>query len=345
MPETTKISDVLKSREKWGFNIVTLALLVGLGCLGFFYWGLVVPFILDVVTNTIKLAVAMAALVGIGFMFFDPRLRTLWIYGYRSVVRWITKQFTEIDPIGIMNTYVSRLKERLEEMGKIIADLQGQRNELANYIDKSEHEREEALQRASVAKKLVDKGGEDAARFRGQLAIQGRQAGRLLSSTTTLKKKLAQMDGLLHDLKKIWDSSNIVEQDIENEVKRRTEDYKMMNKSVGAIRIAGKIMMAGGPEKELYDETLNTLDESYSKAVGEIDWFKERAKSMIDGADLDNMAYEDSATQQLAQWEKDNASIPPPGAQVRIDVAPADDSGFSSLYADDDQKPQQQRKS
>jgi hypothetical protein len=345
-----KISEVLQQREKWGKNIFTLVFLGILGALAFYYWGLIVPFVLDTVYDTVRLAIACVALVAIGFVVFDPRMRTLWLYGYNSAMRWLTRQFTDIDPIGILQTYVSRLKERLAEMEEAIGSLGGQRDQLAAFIAKNEEERQHELQRARSAKKIVDGGGENAADMRGQLALHGRQAGRLEASNKTLQALLARMDKLLIALKKLRDTSNVLVQDIENEVKVQTEQYKMITKGFAAFKRAQKMMATGGPEKELFDETLNRLADSYNEKMGQIEYFMEVSKSMINGADLDNMAYEESALAQLEKWDKDGAglSVPPVGGNgngPRIDTQPAskvrvaaeDPEGFGSLFEDDNQ--------
>jgi hypothetical protein len=348
MAESNKISDILQSREKWGQNLVTLLVLGALAATGVYYWGLIVPFLLDMATNTLKLAGACAALGAIGWMVLDPKMRTLWLYAYKSLTRWLTRQFVDIDPIGILNTYVSRLKERLAEMEKAIGELQGQRDQLAAFISKNEEERVHALERAAQAKKIAAQGGENAARMRGQMGLSGRQAGRLDASNKTLSKLLAEMDKLLSNLKKLRDTSSILVEDIEADVKLRTEQYKMVTKGYSAFRRAQKMMAAGGAEKELYDETLDKLADDYSKKMGEIEYFMERSKSMVDGAELDNLAYEESAAEQLEKWEKEgknpnvristDATSPANAKNVRVGEEEVSPDSFSELFENKDAK-------
>jgi hypothetical protein len=349
MPETNKISEILQTREQWGRRVITFALLAMGGILGFYFWGQIVPFVLDTVYDTVKLAIAVTALAALGFIVLDPRMRTLWLYGYRSAVRWLTSQFVDVDPIGILQTFVSRLKEKLKEMEEAIGSLQGQRDQLDTFIKKNEQERQHELQRAKNAKRLVEQGGDNAAEMRGQLALSGRQAGRLEASNKTLGQLLARMDKLLVGLKKLRDTSSVLCQDIEAEVKVKTEEFKMITRGFAAFKHAQRMMATGGPEKELYDETLNRLADNYNEKMGQIEYFMEVSKSMINGADLDNMAYEDSALAQLEKWEKEgaNLSIPAPaGANgVRVDVngfstpqvrvAEESPDSFGSLFDDD----------
>jgi hypothetical protein len=353
MGEPSKISEMLQSRERWGRNLVTLLLVGALGAVGLYYWGLIVPWLIEVASDTIKLAGLLAGLGAMLWVIFDPRMRTLLLYGYNSMTKWLTSQFIDIDPIGILQTFVTRLKEKLKEMEEAIGSLQGQRDQLAAFIAKNEQERLKELGRAKTAKKLVEQGGDNAAEMRGQLALSGRQAGRLETSNKTLSQLLGRMDKLLVGLKKMRDTSSVLCQDIEAEVKVKSEEYKMITKGFGAFKHAQHLMASGGAERELYDETLNRLADNYNEKMGQIEYFMEVSKSVINGADLDNMAYEDSALAQLEKWEKESAglSVPPLAngngstgvrvqapTNVRIEQAeePAPDS-FSSLFNDNDE--------
>ncbi len=345
----SKISEMLKKREAIGLNLFTIVLLAAVGVAGFWFWGQIVPFVLDVVYDTVKLVIALAALVAVGYVALDPKMRTNFIYGYASVARWITKQFTEIDPIGILKTFAARMNARLEEMAEAIGGLQGQRDQLAAFIGKQGEERVHELQRAAQAKKLMAAGGERAADMRGQLALSGRQAGRLEASNKTLSALLARQDKLLTGLKKLRDTSSVLVKDIEAEVKVQTEQYKMITKGFAAFKQAQRMMATSGPERELYDETLNRLADNYNEKMGQIEYFMEASKSMINGADLDNMAYEDSALAQLEKWEKEGADMPQvrvDAKNVRIEDAPAQDAqdespdSFGSLFNSNDKSGQ-----
>jgi len=351
MAESNKISDLLQNREKWGQNVVTLLVLGVIACTGIYFWGAILPWLVEMVTNTLKLAGLCAGLAAMLWVVLDPKMRTLALYAYRSLTRWLTKQFIDIDPIGILNTYVARLKERLSEMEEAIGSLQGQRDQLAAFISKNEAERIHELQRAAQAKKIAAQGGENAADMRGQMGLSGRQAGRLEASNKTLTAQLTEMDKLLTRLKKMRDTSSVLMQDIQADVKLRTESYKMITKGFSAFQRAQKMMADSGPEKELYDETLEKLTEDYSQKMGQIEYFMEISKSRINGADLDNLAYEDSALAQLDKWEKESAALDDVAAKanvrvdafsavknVRVGEEEASPDSFSELFDDKNAK-------
>lgn len=352
MPDTSapSITNQLADRIKNGNRVVTGLILAGLAGVGLYFWGQLVPWLIDVASNTLELAGLCAALFAVGILLFEPHARLLWVYGYRSLTRAITGAFIEIDPIGILKTYVSRLRARLAEITEAIGSLQGQRDQLAEYIQKNEAERLRMLERAKTAKRLIEKGGQDADRFRGQLAISGRQAGRMEASNRTTAELLAKMDKMLVVLKKLHETSDLAAQDIDNEVKYQTEQYKAITKAAGALKSVQGIMGAGGAERELFDQTMERMQTVFNEKMGQINYFMERSKAMVDGADLDNAAFEDSALALLNKWEAEGADTDAmharveasPGKRVATADAAPDSTSFESMF-DNNNSQQQSR--
>ena len=79
-------------------------------------------------------------------------LRALVGYGYKSVMRWITGLFVQIDPIGILKGYVEHLQDNLRNMNKQINKLRGQMHQLKEIIVNNTKEIQNNLQLASEAK-------------------------------------------------------------------------------------------------------------------------------------------------------------------------------------------------
>ena len=95
------------------------ALVVGGGLLLAKYIGALVLF----ASNTLNLAILLLALGAIIYMVLDPKMRALVSYMYKSVMRAITGIFVQIDPIGILKSYVDDLKSSLGKMNRQITQL------------------------------------------------------------------------------------------------------------------------------------------------------------------------------------------------------------------------------
>ena len=80
--------------------------------------------------NTFALLGTVAALGLVAYMVLDPKMRNLVWYMYKSVMRTITGWFVQIDPVGILKSYVDDLKDNLGKMSKQIGVLKGQMRKL-----------------------------------------------------------------------------------------------------------------------------------------------------------------------------------------------------------------------
>ncbi|MFQ5448908.1 MAG: hypothetical protein ACE5FF_18435, partial [Saprospiraceae bacterium] len=103
--------------------------------------------------NAIYLTLMIVALVALLYVIFDPKMRNLMWYMYKSVMRWITGVFVQIDPIGILKSYVDDLENNLGKMSKQIGNLKGQMRKMDTLMKKNRKEIDNNLKLASVAKK------------------------------------------------------------------------------------------------------------------------------------------------------------------------------------------------
>ncbi len=75
-------------------------LLAGGGAALYFLYKLL-PYLISIAENTLYFAFLLGVIGIILYMAFDPKLRTLISYIYKSIMRWVTGLFIQIDPIGI----------------------------------------------------------------------------------------------------------------------------------------------------------------------------------------------------------------------------------------------------
>lgn len=79
--------------------IFLIAILAGLGILFVSY----LPLLVELAKNVLYLTLMIIAGAGLLYMFFDPRMRNLVWYAYKSMMRSLTGMFVTIDPIGILS--------------------------------------------------------------------------------------------------------------------------------------------------------------------------------------------------------------------------------------------------
>lgn len=321
-----------KPEGKVGAAFPVIAAVAGGGAL-LYFWGTIVPWIVTMLENTVTAVALCAVLAAIGYVLFDPRCRNLMKYAYKSMMRAATGAFIELDPIGILKSYVSSLRQRLNEMDESIRNLGGQLTKLKNTIDKNTAERIHSLKLAQEAQK-------QGAEKKNAFILQSRQAGRLEKSNLSLQGLYDKMSALMKVLRKMRDASGILVEDIENEVNLKTAERASILAGYGAFTKARKIMQGGDDEREIFDMTMEHLMDDYGMKMGEIETFMDMSKGVMDGVDLDNGIYEADALAQLDAWEKkSNSLLDPSIAKTRIDstetrIATEDESAeeFADLF-------------
>ena len=131
------------------------------------------PLIIGIISNTIYLAILLAVLAAVVYMVLDPRMRNLVWYGYKSIMRGLTGMFVQLDPIGILKSYVEDLSDNLVKMRKQIGVLKGQMRKLQTLVEDNTRTIDESMKLASAAK---EKGMDN------QVVLNTRKAARLRES-------------------------------------------------------------------------------------------------------------------------------------------------------------------
>jgi hypothetical protein len=271
----------------------------------------------SLVNETIFLTISGVALFLLLNIIFNPRVQNLVTYGFKSIMRLITQAFVEIDPIGIMRSYVDRMKDKREVMSTLRDKLKGQLRIIDQKIKDNSTGYDNAMKMVKVAKEQ----GKTAA-----LTVQSRQAGRLekLNAETYLPLK-AQMEAHLRAANKYHEVTGIVIEDLENEVTAQSDRRKMMTASYGVMKAAKSIMSSGGTERELFDQAMEYVVEDYGMKLGEIEQFIENSQPFVDGLDMQNGMYEASALERLQAWEAKADGIllsPKDKQQLQLENAP-----------------------
>jgi len=328
----------LQKKENFWRNLITFGAIGGAAATAIYFWSLIVPFLIDVASNTLHLMGLVALIGAISYCVMDKRIRSLVSYLYHSGTRWLISQFISIDPIGVLRTFINSLKEKLAELDKAIASLRGQRDDLKKTIDSQAEEADKAIHEAAAARKDP--------RFKTQVALKGRQAGRLQQSNMTLQKLYVKISALHDAMVKRREAADVTLQDIKAEVDVRTRERKALMAGYKAFRAAQGVLDTNSPEREMYDMTLENLANDYAEKMGEIETFLDLSKGVSDGVDLDNMVFEEDAIAKIDAWEKSkgHTRVATDGVVItdgpRVDSAEEEASpdSFSSLYEDNNKQ-------
>jgi hypothetical protein len=282
-------------------GMITLAL----GAVGLYFAAPALISFADRMTNLIGSTMMMGAYgVALFIMLnivFNSKVQTLVRYGFKSVMRWITKWFAEIDPIGIMKNYIDELVGKRETMADSRDKLKGQITVLQRQIDSNTSDYETSMAKAAVANKQGNA---------GQFKVQANQAGRMEKlNKESLVPLLTQLQLHLRAIDKYYEVTGTVIDDLRNEVKAREIERKMILASHSAMKAAKAILSGGTDAKELFDQAMEFVVEDFGMKMGEIDSFIENSKGFVEGLDMQNGVYEAEALKKLQAWEAKADSI------------------------------------
>ncbi|MCW5924441.1 MAG: hypothetical protein KIS77_19135 [Saprospiraceae bacterium] len=258
------------------------------------------PTLIALAQNTLYLAGLLAALGALIYVVLDPKMRNLIWYIYKSVMRWITGIFVQIDPIGILKSYIEDLKDNLRKMNGQISNLKGQMYKLNEMIKQNQRTIQSNLGLASKAKET----GKEAI-----MVLQARKAGRLQESNMKLEDLYKRMEVLYRVLTKMYENSEIMLEDLSDQVLVKEQEYKAIKASHSAIRSAQAILSGNSDQKYMYDMALEAMADDVGKKVGEMERFMDMSKNFMDSIDLQNGVFEEEGLAMLEKWEKEGVSM------------------------------------
>jgi hypothetical protein len=260
----------------------------------------VLPALVLLAQNTLYLVLMLMALAALIYVVLDPKMRALIGYGYKSIMRWFTGLFVQIDPIGILKGYVEHLQDNLRNMNKQMNKLRGQMHQLNEIIVNNKKEIESNLQLASQAKD---------ANNQAQMVLKSRKAGRLKESNMRLDELYNKMEVLYRVLKRMYENSEVLMEDIKDQVELKEQERKAIHASNSAMRSAMSVIQGDKDKRAMFDEALEAVADDVSQKVGEMERFMEVSSSFMDSIDLQNGVFEEEGLEMLEKWEKESFSM------------------------------------
>lgn len=274
--------------------IFLAALVAGVGFLAVSLpWGVIMA-------NTLYMAAAFAVLGTVIYMVLDPKMRNLIFYMYKSVMRSITGMFVQIDPIGILKTYVDELQNNLRKMNKQISQLRAQMHKMKEVIVTNQREINNNLELAGKAKETNK---------RNVMILKSRRASRLKESNIRLDELYKKMEVLYRVLTKMYENSSILAEDIKDQVAVKEIERKAIHASHGAMKSAMSIINGDPDQRAMFDMAMENITEDVANKVGEMERFMEMSANFMDSVDLQNGVFEEKGLQMLEQWEKESDSL------------------------------------
>lgn len=293
MTKITSKSFWERPEGKFG-TFVLAGLIIGGGYL--LYHGL--PYIIELAKNMYIAIGMIVGLVGIAYVLFDLRFRTLLWYLYQSFMRKLTGAIIMIDPVAIAESYVGDLEKKQGVMGRQMTVLSGEKRKLKTIIDNNKAEYSDNLGIMRQAEKKNKK---------GLMIIKSRAAGRLEKYTVKYEELLSKMEVIYKILDKMHEASGWMIEDLKDEVKHAKIEKSIIKKSHGIMKSAYNIIQGNDDKKVMFDQAMEFIVDDVSMKVGEMERFMDVSSSFIDGMDLENGMFEEKGMEMLQKWEEEGS--------------------------------------
>ncbi len=185
-------------------------------------------------------------------------------------------------------------------MNRQISMLRGQMHKLQELILNNRKEIQSNLQLASKAKE-ADK--------QAVMILKSRKAGRLRESNLKYEDLYRKVEVLYRVLTKMYENSQILMEDIKDQVEVKEQERKAIHASTSAMRSAMSIISGDRDKRATFDQALEAIADDVSKKVGEMERFMEVSANFMQSVDLQNGIFEEEGLRMLEQWETEGASL------------------------------------
>jgi len=278
---------------------ITGAIFLGGLVLGLGYLATLIPlgFFLS---STLSMAGTLMALAAVIYIALDSKARGLIGYMYKSAMRTITGLFVQIDPIGILKSYVDDMKNNLRKMNKQIGKLRGQMHKLQELIHNNKKQIQSSINTASRAKEMNKK---------AEMILKTRKAGRLRESNMKLEDLYKRMEVLYRVLTKMYENSEILLEDVKDQVMIKEQERKAIHASHSAMKSAMSVIKGDKDKRAMFDMALEKVADDVSQKVGEMEQFMDMSSNFMESIDLQNGVFEEDGMKMLEEWERKGDSL------------------------------------
>jgi hypothetical protein len=293
--------------ENWTSWIPVLAA----GAAGIYAWDKILPFLLNLMENTLLFAIYGAALTALVFLVTSKDWhRVVWILNKR-LWAWLTNFVIRIDPIGILKDTHGEVLEKIKEISRSEASLREQIRSLEDVIETGDKEMEENWKQMAAAKKAAKAGNKSMGRT---AVLAGRQAGRIKQSNVTLNQLLTKLRKFLDITVRMREGAEFAAEDMKQTIGVEERRRKAVKAAYKALSLANQIIK-GDKDRELYDMTLEHLNNEHFELIGQIEQFQAASENALNTMDLQNMVFEEDAFAGLEAWENKTVGK----GRVRVD--------------------------
>lgn len=269
--------------------------LAGLVGVGIYCWGSIAPFLVDMVFDTVKLAVGLGVLFGLFLLTTNKRIQAgLWYAGQR-IFRTAAGIFVNTDPIGIMEDYIRSTSQEARKMEEEVGHIEGAHELVKRKLEANAQQMHEYLQLADSATRQQEP---DAAEQYASRAAQLQDYSQRLQPmlTTTANVSLVMRQILKAALRQI-DNSKF-------KVNLLKDEYTLVKRTSSGMRAAMNILRGDPDKKYFFDLATDRVAQDMAQQLGQIKQAMRYSQEFVKEMDIQNGVMSEKGQRLLEKYQK-----------------------------------------
>jgi hypothetical protein len=307
-------------------KIAGRVVLLGLVGTAVYFWGRILPFLVDMVFDTVKLGIGLGVLFVLFLLATNKRIHAgLWYAGQR-ILRSMAGIFVNTDPIGIMEDYIANTEKEARKMDAEVSNIEGAHELVKRKLAANAAQMQEYLALASAATRQGEK---DAAESYAMRAAQLEDYNRRLQpmATTTANVTLVLRQILKAALRQI-DGSKF-------KVGLLKDEYQLVKRTSSGMRAAMNILRGDPDKKYFFDLATDRVAQDMAQQLGQIKQAMRYSQEFVKEMDIQNGVMSEKGQNLLDKYQKGDFNAimdnEPPVRMNAAGTAKASDDAYGKL--------------
>jgi len=300
--------------------------LLGLAGAAVYYWGVILPFLVDMVFDTVKLGIGLGSLFVLFLLATNKRIHAgLWYAGQR-ILRTAAGIFVNTDPIGIMENYIRNTEKEARKMDAEVTNIEGAHELVKRKLAANTAQMQEYLSLASAATRQNEKDMAESYAMRAAQLEEYNQ--RLMPMATTTANVTVVMRQILKAALRQIDGSKF-------KVNLLKDEYTLVKRTSSGMRAAMNILRGDPDKKYFFDLATDRVAQDMAQQLGQIKQAMRYSQEFVKEMDIQNGVMSEKGQRLLEKYQKGdfNAVLneKPQQPQSILTTKKASDDAYSSL--------------
>jgi cation transport regulator ChaC len=260
-----------------------------------YFWGQIVPFLVDIVFDTVKLGIGLGVLFTLFLLATNKRIQTgLWYAGQR-ILRTAAGIFVNTDPIGIMEDYIKNTEQEARKMDAEVGHIEGAHELVKKKMSTNEAQMKEYLALADAATRQGEKDMAESYASRAAQLLDYNQ--RLTPMATTTANVTVVMRQILKAALRQIDGSKF-------KVNLLKDEYQLVKRTSSGMRAAMNILRGDPDKKYFFDLATDRVAQDMAQQLGQIKQAMRYSQEFVKEMDIQNGVMSEKGQRLLEKYQK-----------------------------------------